>query len=161
MTFGEQEKRNHILDLLIAPLGGTARSDWRTQSRVPSMWWTNSEFEIDGIKGLRQLLLPSAIIGLFFGAVHCIAWKFYFPTIMERTLWRVCAVAVGIGPALVLLIGLGDPRTSLFLFLGLPLLYLAFFAARTGLLVLSLMALREIPTSAYQTVPWLSYIPHL
>jgi len=156
----EESTSDHTIKLLFAPLGITKRDQWRTQLRVPSMWWTDSEFEIGGIEDLRPVLLPSAI-GLFFGAVHCIAWKFYFPTIMERTLWRVCAVAVGIGPALVLLIGLGDPRTSLFLFLGLPLLYLAFFAARTGLLVLSLMALREIPTSAYQTVPWLSYIPHL
>jgi len=175
MTFGEQEKDDHMLHLLLAPLGGTARSDWRTQSRVPSMWWTDSEFEsrLGTVESQRRILLPSAIIGLFFGAVHCIAWSFYFPTIMERTLWRVCAVAVGIGPAFVLLlmtilVFLGEKdiiskylATWLFGILAFFLPYLAFFAARIGLLVLSLMALREIPSSAYQTVPWLSYIPHL
>jgi len=175
VKFGEQNKDDHILQSLLAPLSFTERGEWRTQTRVPSMWWTDSEFEFDpgSVESQRRVLLPSAVTGLFFGAVHCIAWKFYYPTIMERTLWRVCAVAVGIGPALALLlmaivafldaVEIIPDALAVFLYpvLVLILPYLAFFAARIGLLVLSLMALREIPTSAYQTVPWLSYIPHL
>ena len=175
--FGEKYQGGQIsLLLLVAPLANFPRADWRTQSRVPSMWWTDleadpSEWSWDA----RRVFIPSAIIGLFFGAVHCIAWNFYFPTIMERTLWHVCAVAVGIGPALVLILmsiilflNGNDVEniaysllSSLLVALGLILPYLTFFIARIGLLVLSLMALRDIPSSAYQTVPWLSYIPHI
>ena len=171
----QQDEVLHAYDLLATPLGIIARSQWRTQSRAPSMWWTNSELELDlgTVESQRRIVLPSAIIGLFFGAVHCIAWKFYFPTMLERTLWRVCAVAVGIGPGLVLLLTIifwflvkrniisKDLYFWLLMVLGLILPYLAFFTARTGLLVLSLTTLREIPSSAYQTVPWLSYIPHI
>jgi len=173
VSFGEQGKGNHRVHLLLAPLGITERTQWRTQSRVPSMWWTDSSFYSGKSWDLIRVLLPSPVIGLFFGAVHCIAWKFYFPTIMERTLWRVCTVAVGIGPALVLLLMLtlnfleDEDIISLTLFevlftiFAVLLPYLAFLTARIGLLVLSLMALRAIPASAYQTVPWLSYILHL
>jgi len=38
---------------------------------------------------------------------------------------------------------------------------LAFLAARLGLPALSLTALRDIPPSAYQTIPWFSYIPYV
>lgn len=30
--------------------------------------------------------------GLIFGAFHCFAWNFVFPTLIERTLWRVSSV---------------------------------------------------------------------
>jgi len=176
VTLEAEGKVDHTYGLLFTPLGITARTQWRTQSRVPSMWWTDSEFDFgfDQVQeDLRRIVLPSVIIGLFFGAAHCIAWNFYFPTIMERTLWRVCVVAVGIGPALVLLLMtillfLEDKEILsayllywLHIFLVYVLPYLAFFAARMSLLVLSLMALRELPSSAYQTVPWLSYILHI
>lgn len=33
-----------------------------------------------------------AVGGLIFGAFHCFAWNFVFPTLIERTLWRVSSV---------------------------------------------------------------------
>jgi len=168
--FEGERKFPHTLRVMITPVWVTQQRHWYSEDRVPSMWWSTS-FHIRG--GRERLLLPSAVIGLFFGLVHCIAWEFYFPSMLERTLWRVCAVAVGIGPALVLLsIAISGrlvtiPTVSkstwvvLFSFVTIILPYVAFIAARGGLLVVSLMALRAIPLSAYQTVPWLSYIPHL
>jgi len=50
------------------------------------------------------VFLSSAVIGLFFGLLHCIAWSFHFPSMLERKLWRVCAIAVGPDPALMFLL---------------------------------------------------------
>lgn len=33
-----------------------------------------------------------AVGGLIFGAFHCFAWNFVFPTLIERTLWRVSSL---------------------------------------------------------------------
>lgn len=64
----------------------------------------DSEDSLNEPRIVRKYLLPSAIVGLFFGSVQCVAWKFIFPSMTERTLWRVSAVVAGIGPTLVLLI---------------------------------------------------------
>jgi len=36
--------------------------------------------------------LGSALVGSCFGAIHCLAWNFQFPTTIERTLWRYAAI---------------------------------------------------------------------
>jgi hypothetical protein len=40
--------------------------------------------------------------GVLFGALHCIAWKFHFPTPVERLLWRVSSVFLAGSPPLYL-----------------------------------------------------------
>lgn len=32
------------------------------------------------------------VVGILFGGVHCLAWRFPFPTGQEKVIWRVCAV---------------------------------------------------------------------
>lgn len=31
-------------------------------------------------------------VTMAYGALHCAAWNFHFPTALERTLWRICSV---------------------------------------------------------------------
>jgi hypothetical protein len=40
--------------------------------------------------------------GVLFGALHCIAWRFHFPTLVERLLWRVSSVFLAGSPPLYL-----------------------------------------------------------
>ncbi|KAI9786968.1 MAG: hypothetical protein M1839_005199 [Geoglossum umbratile] len=49
-----------------------------------------------------SLLLPlgAAFGGAIFGALHCLAWNFHFPTPVERLLWRLCSVLMTALPIL-------------------------------------------------------------
>ena len=58
------------------------------EDRVPRFWanTTNDEH-----------LAADAIVlgvGVFFGAIHCIAWVFSFPTHTELLMWRISSVAI-------------------------------------------------------------------
>lgn len=45
----------------------------------------------------------SIVGGVLFGAVHCVAWNFHFPTSGEALAWRVCSVLISCLPALSVL----------------------------------------------------------
>jgi hypothetical protein len=112
-------------------------------------------------------------VAMIFGAIHCIAWSFRFPSHTELTLWRIFSVAItGIPPVVVMAVLLGYayedlPNLVVKLFVGvlaivlaalLPILYVL---ARVALIILALMALRSLPPSAYQTVHWTTFLPHV
>jgi len=124
-----------------------------------------------------------ATIGAQFGAIHCAAWFFIFPSKDEEIIWRVCAAFITATPvvswhcgvvvalAIVYLIrkfggndrayGMLDnsfgTAASLIICAG-PIIYIM---ARLALLVVALTSLRDIPPTAYLEVKWLSFIPHI
>ncbi|KAK7040665.1 hypothetical protein VNI00_009571 [Paramarasmius palmivorus] len=111
-----------------------------------------------------------------FSAIHCIPWNFQFPTHTEQLLWRISAgglVVLPIGLAVILVIfgiiialvedrgGNTDFLGNVFMAFDAVLLPIAYFVARVILMVLALMELRHLPPSAYQTVEWTTFIPHI
>ncbi|KAG8525587.1 uncharacterized protein KY384_009231 [Bacidia gigantensis] len=116
--------------------------------------------------GLLFRWLSTEIAACAFGAVHCLAWSSLFPTPQERLAWRICAVATLILPLLFSVFGL------------IPYWYLESFwredcyehslwawacfyvAGRLAIIVLALMELRSLPSSALETVQWSKYVPH-
>lgn len=164
--------------------------------------------------GGGQSVIAVFVLGFVFGAIHCAAWAYPFPSPAERTIWRVavCAitapfgffvaltlVAVVLADVIALITGIvrlilpravmdrmrGAVRygveyclkpvlkvfTSIFRLLGVDstlaigiafYVYLSVYAvARTAILVLSLASLRKLPSSALQTVDWITLIPHI
>ncbi|KAF8554623.1 hypothetical protein OG21DRAFT_1462262 [Imleria badia] len=114
---------------------------------------------------------PLFIAWMVFGALHMIASNFTFPNPTERVLWFIMSlslVAVS-GQILTLFVihTFVDKRTKAARVLRRVLQSLAFnfffvgVAARVSLVVLMVMSLRDLPVSAYQTIPWTVYIPHL
>ena len=95
------------------------------EDRVPRFWanTTNDEH-----------LAADAIVlgvGVFFGAIHCIAWVFSFPTHTELLMWRISSVAITAVPVyLPLVIALAEllrwmmERNPVPLLLFILLLYL-------------------------------------
>lgn len=102
-----------------------------------------------------------AAIGTIFGAIHCVAWSFVFPSVVEQHLWRIASVIVTAEMPLfifsALALGWVDNRTYM---LG-RCVAVPYIVCRLILLVLPFCALRSLPAGVYQTVPWTTYIPHV
>ena len=110
---------------------------------------------------------PSAVILLpltwsVFGALHAIAWNYDFQTGTEKILWRVSSLALA-GAPVIYVFGRALRNTvgARFTFATVALSFGCGIISRLLLVSLMLASLRSLPSSAYQTIPWTDYIPHL
>ncbi|KAL4255516.1 hypothetical protein AB1N83_012888 [Pleurotus pulmonarius] len=151
----------------------------------------NRIFEGTGLycrdQGLAILLfLTSATI---FGSIHCIAWKFQFPTLLERILWISSSLVAAAIPcfSVVLLIfvhhfaslydGLYEAigksvfqrsfaqlmkeLATLSYFFCFSILAYMYCLARIVLIVQAFVLLRHLSPSAAQSISWSHFIPHV
>ncbi|KAN0084437.1 hypothetical protein V8E55_007941 [Tylopilus felleus] len=109
---------------------------------------------------------------LLLGGLHLIAWNFHFPTEAEKILWRVASLVLVAGPpASFILLGLiaglawglwmDSNMSDCFGTSMLGIVFALGVVSRTLLVALMLASLRSLPPTAYQTVSWTAYIPHL
>ena len=130
------------------------------KDRVP-MFWGNSDGDQVGIADFIMLG-----VGVCFGAIHCIAWSFSFPTDAELLMWRISCVAVTAVPVYIFLgfffivVLDSDIAYSTVAITTLPVLIL-YIIARAVTLVLSFTSLRGLPRGAYETIHWTTFIPHI
>ncbi|KZP22259.1 hypothetical protein FIBSPDRAFT_1043726 [Athelia psychrophila] len=123
-----------------------------------------------GVPNNTELLTADAIalgFAMVFGAVHCIAWSFVFPSHAEKLIWRIASIAlVGVPAIYIFLLGLWarkpESRKAITIFLLLLLIGIPFYLlARVVLLVLAFTTLRSLPPAAFETVHWTTFIPHV
>ena len=108
-----------------------------------------------------RTLISSLLAWSVFGALHAIAWNYDFPTGTEKILWRVSSLVLAGVPAVcavgIMLRGTdGDSALTM-----TTLSFVCGIICRLLLVSLMLASLRSLPSSAYQTIPWTNYIPHL
>jgi hypothetical protein len=136
--------------------------DLLREERVPTFYAGRTPVDI---KSWYTLLLAEILVAMIFGGIHCIAWSFSFPTHVEQILWRVSSIATISIPICFLV-----PLLSIsFLFLApssfvfSPFFFpaLIYIFSRLILLILSFMSLRSLPPSAFYTVRWTTFIPHI
>ncbi len=111
-----------------------------------------------------RLGLCVCLVGSIFGAIHCFSWNAFFPTAIERRLWRISAVVVTVSPSVVILLTLFTyVTTGAGSLVMLPSMVIAvvYSVARLYLLVLALLALPHLPYWAYLTPSWTIYLPHI
>ena len=131
--------------------------DLRREDRVPRFWANSSE---------KNAIIADAIVlgvGVCFGAIHCIAWGFSFPTYAELLMWRISCVAITAVPVYIFLgsalsVWLKNMGITLISILPTGILYIL---ARAITLTLVFTSLRDLPPGACETVRWTTFIPHL
>ena len=141
--------------------------DLSREDRVPRFWADSDENDA----AIADVIVLG--VGICFGAIHCIAWGFSFPTHAELSVWRISSIAITAVPIYIpLVIGLGvwvdhmnfDTAAGIvgviILISGLPagILYII---ARVVTLVLAFTSLRDLPPGAFDTIHWTTFIPHV
>ena len=133
------------------------------EDRVPRFWANSTEDNAT----IADLVMLG--VGICFGAIHCIAWVFPFLTHTELLIWRVSSVTITAVPIYIPLIFILANWMSDMHFkdtaniVGLSILPagLLYIIACTVTLVLALTSLRDLPSEAFDTVHWTTFIPHI
>ncbi|KAG6865586.1 hypothetical protein C0991_001135 [Blastosporella zonata] len=120
-------------------------------------------------------------VAVIFGAIHCLAWYFEFPTKTEALLWRIYSTAITILPIYAMILPrlrniIFPPpsytghlqhlqlRTWLAYNFYIPSFRISkslYIVGRIVLLVQMFVLLRNPAPGIYTPVDWVSYIPHL
>ena len=129
---------------------------------------------------VNPLLCFSATAGAIFGSIHCTAWNFAFPSHVEKIMWRTASLTL-VGVCLSIFIGIpirgwayphwkrarcGSLTERLWEFLyyeqSISFIPIVIYPiTRLTLLFLALVSLRNLPNSAFRTVAWSAFIPHI
>jgi hypothetical protein len=113
------------------------------------------------------VILIGVCISVVFGAVHCIAWSFYFATLQERWIWRISAVLVSGSPFAISALSFfltffnNDTVMSYLIACVTFLMVCLYFISRVVLLVLPFVALRAMLPDAYVGLNWIDFLPHI
>ncbi|KAH7873936.1 uncharacterized protein C8R40DRAFT_336780 [Lentinula edodes] len=102
---------------------------------------------------------------MIFGAIHCAAWAFIFPTQVEQTLWRIFSLIVTFVPLALICTDLWKDKLDGHIenIVSIILCFVVFFyvLARLGLIVQAFLALRSLPTNSFAIVEWVNFLPHI
>jgi len=110
----------------------------------------------------------ASFLAVGFGGLHAAAWNFYFPTIIERKLWRISSLILVISlPAyflcyLFIRLSSGDdsPQRRAAKRVVAILISWIYVLARTFTLAECLVSLRKQPVGVYEAVEWTLLFPH-
>ena len=135
--------------------------DLSRKDRVPRFWANSDAVE----QVVADIIMLG--IGVCFGAIHCIAWHFSFPTHAELLMWQISSVTITVVPVYILLMfyfGLllvDSSSPGAVLIFGPLSGGIVYIIARGVTLVLAFTSLRDLPPGAYETVHWTTFIPHV
>ncbi|KAI0057740.1 hypothetical protein BV25DRAFT_1919922 [Artomyces pyxidatus] len=159
---GEQEWYMDVLDVMLGMQDDYV--DMRKRSATPT-FYAGSFNDNNTLTG-DVIALGAAMV---FGAVHCAAWNYVFPSHAQSLIWRVSSTAIVAVPgsmigSTLLAFALDDTFLNN---IGTAVLWLVYglsgpvyIAGRLLLLALSFTTLNSLPEGAYQTVEWTLRIPH-
>jgi len=113
-------------------------------------------------RNILFVLIPVTAIASVFGGIHCIGWRFTFPSSLEQTLWRLASVSITVVPIMIASFGIYISWTQQESFENTWVLLIAIYTSgRLVLLVLPFLCLRSLSPAAYHVVHWTSFIPHV
>ena len=130
------------------------------EDQVPRFWADTST--TDDEAGIADAIVLG--VGVCFGAIHCIAWRFSFLTHTEMLMWRISSVSITTMPIYIFLgslLSVTLDRTNVgnvILIIPAGILYII---ARAVTLVLAFISLKDLEPGAYEIVHWTTFIPHI
>ena len=151
-----------------APHGTSIGSEGRgNYSRVPRFSAGDP-----GLVQVDKADIVTSIITILFGAVHCFAWSYDFPSGTERLLWRVASLITTALPIVWTAVyslclmddleGRVGKRIGAVAINGISAIVVpVYLIGRAMLLVIAVTSLRLLPYDAYKTVRWITFIPHI
>ncbi|KAF7296808.1 hypothetical protein MIND_00911800 [Mycena indigotica] len=155
-------RHNFWLFTVFNVVGGQAHTrlefDPRMARAVPTTYYA-SAVDAAHIGGLDVTFFAELLGGAVFGAIYCLAWNSFFPSIAEMWLWRAAAALVAAIPLLgiaIFALGLSN-MGHWFLLIG----GVVYVLARIALIVLPLTTLRAQPPGLLVDVDWSGFFPHL
>ena len=168
------DARKLVRDTIFNGLGATLlfviglqdeKVDLSREDRVPRFWANNSDDNMN----VAMADVTVLGVGICFGAIHCIAWPFSFPTHSELLIWRISTVAITVVPVYIPLISFLVTRLRNMGFeiaasiAGVSILPagMLYIIARGVTLVLVFTSLRGLPPGAFGTVHWTTFMLHV
>ena len=134
-----------------------------------------------GHKDVKRLDVVYGILFmiLYFG-IHLAAWPFHFPSYIELLLWRISAITLACIAVIYEVVCCSGKLVGKYFFPGSPKyaieivkmlpkwvtlslmwpLIIAYFTARSYIIVEGFVSLRALPATAFQYVDWLKLVPH-
>lgn len=104
-------------------------------------------------------------MGVLFGGIHCIAWFFHFPTLLEKLLWQAACFLMVILPAatvaFTLMVSKGGSIPGPIMKFAFSVLFVLYTIARLFLFAFAFTTLRDLPPDTYTTVHWTTFVPHM
>jgi hypothetical protein len=148
--------------MLLARLGGGEKEMKSDAKQVPTFYAGELSEDENLFANFFGVTLAT-----IFGAIHCVAWPFQFPSYPEQWLWRASSLTITCVPLTLFLLAWKGKKLSLppRMFWLPAIIYCAggylYIYARIFLLLLPIVALRSLPPGAYQEVRWTTFIPHV
>ena len=142
-----------------------------------SVWvgrkWCRSFDDDYHLNVLSSIVLSTGLFGLcptLFGAIHVASWNVRLPSDVELWMWRASSIYCLIAGVIAVIsleavniddLYLSSQRVETFIF-GLFLLYsTVYIIVRIFMIVEVFISLRALPPSAFESVQWSSFIPHV
>jgi hypothetical protein len=116
----------------------------------------------------KEIMIANCITlaaGVVFGAIHCVAWSFHFPSHTESLLWRISSAVITTVPVFIFVatvVAVASKNDMTYpLIVSLVLSGLLYVAARVITVALAFVTLASLPLGAFQTVHWTTLVPHV
>ena len=123
---------------------------------------TNDDEFVDPI----VIIILLGLCPTIFGAIHVASWHTTLPSDAELWMWRassIYCVVVGVVVAVISLLLIDDKPTSIEAFLAWAMNFIitVYFIIRIYMIVEVFLSLRALPRSAFDSVHWSSFVPHI
>lgn len=114
------------------------------------------------------------LVSLIFGAIYVAAWNISFPTCTERLVWRICSImlfslvvaywSVDVGVELhqrrKKRLGIEKKAVTPVMIALFAVIATIYVTIRIYILIEPFVSLRKLPANAFETIDWVSIIPH-
>lgn len=125
-----------------------------------------NDFSATGGVNLGLSTYPVILSSLVFAGLHCLAWNLYFPSQLERAIWRVSCIVMFAVPLLSIIWTIlrsycGRFKEG-FAYVNITFISMVLYAiARFYLLFEGFLYLRAAPVACYEEVDWTGFVPHI